>query len=818
MAKTAQELLNQNNVNKGITTGLDSEATVKPQPSKDFNSWSNKTDGANPESPSTNNATRREKYGISQGTTVPESTKIGAYDTVSPVISTDRWTTPDSDSWNQYTWYIKKISGNSFITTEYDKLRKEIEDSLRAKGIDTTKEVYGSMITDYVNKAIQAEYDMWALSAQMSGLTDTQAYNVKLVDTLTKETWAGLAQGKSVKEIAEALWQDEWVIQKIAQGKHAELIQLSQEYEDEQMRKYLRYKEDLDTQMARNITQYQNAKTNLDYQFNSAMSTLKNSLFDAEWTARGTAAWLWMTGTSYLLDRIQNQYNNQMTDLQNTYEYQSANAQIAINNALEDYTTNVKRYMEDYSTAIKEIQSYVYDNYLKLSNQMLSAADQLKALSQVKANVEEMKANAIVSAAAALEDWNTALYNFIANTYWLDSADFTTHQFTNAELGRTSSSTIWNDTNNLWHILASDDWTRIWTYRSANGYTYNVYATREDWLLATQWLLQRAYYGKTLKEAAQKWIWQGKDISWAVAVLKELWLDPNAILSDENVRKFMEAIGRREWTIKKGETLDDWVKWWKDLSWYWTSSNWWESTWWNYDKAYTKDYDRYLTNWRDSFKKSTQEALIQQFWSMDNFIKNAQEYSESVIQPQQAQTFQSSLDILVEFNKAWNKLNDRQKWTVKKLWVKDSYQNWFYSDEVNNAVNLYKQLMAQWFIQNIIDSKKKWATYGPLSDNEWGKIQDAYSSMKLNAPEYVQGYIDYMMYDLSTAITELWWTPDIESWLQRDISSLYNNSNSQSVFNTPGSAYTWAGSVNSWTNSQWAYQSWTVNTWATQMW
>ena len=60
--------------------------------------------------------------------------------------------------------------------------------------------------------------------------------------------------------------------------------------------------------------------------------------------------------------------------------------------------------MEDYSTAIKEIQSYVYDNYLKLSNQMLSAADQLKALSQVKANVEEMKANAIVSAAAALED------------------------------------------------------------------------------------------------------------------------------------------------------------------------------------------------------------------------------------------------------------------------------------------------------------------------------------------------------------------------------------------------------------------------------
>jgi hypothetical protein len=95
-----------------------------------------------------------------------------------------------------------------------------------------------------------------------------------------------IAQGKSIKEIAQALGQEERVIQKIAEGKQTELIQLSQQYEDEQMREYLRYREDLDTQMARNITQYQNVKTNLDYQFNSAINTLKTSLFDAEWTAR----------------------------------------------------------------------------------------------------------------------------------------------------------------------------------------------------------------------------------------------------------------------------------------------------------------------------------------------------------------------------------------------------------------------------------------------------------------------------------------------------------------------------------------------------
>ena len=784
------------NQQNGLAQNLDSEATKNSQPNKLFIPGARNIPGADPEQPSINNATRREQYAIeTQGSTVPESTKIGAYDTVSPVISTDRWTTPDSDSRNQYTWYIKKLKGNSFITTEYDKLRKEIEDSLRAKGIDTTKEIYGSMITDYVNKAIQAEYDMWALSAQMSGLTDTQAYNVKLIDTLTKETWAALAQWKSIPEIAQALGQDERVIQKIAQGKHAELIQLSQEYEDEQMRKYIRYKEDLDTQIARNITQYQNAKTNLDYQFNSAMSTLKNSLFDAEWTARGTAAWLWMTGTSYLLDRIQNQYNNQMMDLQNTYEYQSANAQIAINNALEDYTTNVKRYMEDYSTAIKEIQSYVYDNYLRLSSQMLSAADQLKALSQVKANVEEMKANAIVSAAASLEDWNTALYNLIANTYWLDSTDFTTHQFTNAELGRTSSSTIWNDTNNLWHILASDDWTRIWTYKSANGYTYNVYATREDWLLATQWLLQRAYYGKTLKQAAQKWIWQGKDISWALSVLKQLWLDPNAILSDENVRKFMEAIGRREWTIKAGETLDDWVKWWKNLSWYWTWTwlVWWEWTTW-YNENYTEDYDTYLKKWTDWFKKASQDALIQKFGSWDNFVANAKAY-QKVKTKQDAATMLDSLKTMQDLRNAWWELSAPQKAELWTIWLTAWWENWLTALsnlwwwDISDVYAKFNTVSAQWFIDTLVQSKKNWAAYGQLSDAEWSKINKARSELTLRNPGKFDNVLWNMISNIYSNLKELWYSDE-------EISSYLWSTNTQinitSNLSFPNSVATWA--------------------------
>jgi len=47
---------------KSMLADLDSQATSKPQPSKSMNGGSAKIDGANPTSPSTNPATRREQY------------------------------------------------------------------------------------------------------------------------------------------------------------------------------------------------------------------------------------------------------------------------------------------------------------------------------------------------------------------------------------------------------------------------------------------------------------------------------------------------------------------------------------------------------------------------------------------------------------------------------------------------------------------------------------------------------------------------------------------------------------------------------------
>jgi hypothetical protein len=69
----------------------------------------------------------------------------------------------------------------------------------------------------------------------------------------------------------------------------------------------------------------------------------------------------------------------------------------------------------------------------------------------------------------------------------------------------------------------------------------------------------------TLGEAAQKWIGKGKDISGAKSVITQKGLSLSETLSDNNVMKFMEAIGQWEGTLK-GMSLEERARSGKQLS------------------------------------------------------------------------------------------------------------------------------------------------------------------------------------------------------------------------------------------------------------
>ena len=334
-------------------------------------------------------------------------------------------------------------------------------------------------------------------------------------------------------------------------------------------------------------------------------------------------------------------------------------------------------------------------------------------------------------------------------TYWSNWV----YQFSDAEV-RTWD-TIWNDINSIWHILDSEDWLRVWTYKSSNGYTYNVYANREDWIKATENLLKRWYYGMTLADAAQKWIWQWKDITTAKNIIKQKWLSLNEKLSDSNVRKFIEAMWTWEWTLKWWQSLDDWAKWWKSL---WTWSQWWQlynpnlveiyRIWWDTAKDSSTDQDRFWKMYGDEISAAwvSKEQFMKQYeeWYAE---ESADAYKEVL----------AHLDQLIELT--WWEYDLWERWDSIR-WIKDV---WAVYDYIKNnlTVNWLRDAKAQWlklWVLSDSDVKMIWSAATTLKWNQsqksWNRELNDFREKLLSKNKYLrQKYQNTSAYTPNTSIS-----------------------------------------------------------------
>lgn len=358
--------------------------------------------------------------------------------------------------------------------------------------------------------------------------------------------------------------------------------------------------------------------------------------------------------------------------------------------------------------------------------------------------------------------------------YWAGWYDANwVYQFSDAEVREAGSDwkykdTIWNDINSIWHILASNDWIRVWTYQSPNWYTYNVYANREDWIKATEQLLRNSYYWMTLWDAAQKWIGKGKDITAAKNVIRNAWLKLSDKLSDSNARAFIEAMGTWEWTLK-WKSLDDWAKWGKDLSWY---GNWWTSS---FDNSMSKAYDEYAE------AKSSKEkaAVAARYWkTTEQMDKEAYQYdwwrnAEDV--KSLVDEIDKMLDWEIEIPSARQRMDTADTWELDPItsffipWSsKQSNRNWLYSH------NLIHDTL---WMKKLIELKSRGATFWALSDPEreainnvatklapWmddatykQTLRDIRSALVKSAHWYLDNY-HYQWWTMSDAAAELWLT------------------------------------------------------------
>lgn len=351
--------------------------------------------------------------------------------------------------------------------------------------------------------------------------------------------------------------------------------------------------------------------------------------------------------------------------------------------------------------------------------------------------------------------------------------------------------TIWNDINSIWHILQSNDWLRVWTYTSKNWYTYNVYPDRETWIQATVNLLKKWYYWKTLADAAQKWIWQWKDISNAKSVIQQFWLSLDAKLDDSNVRKFIEAMWTWEWTLK-WQSLDEWAKWGKDLSWYatvaetkwvtsdpyawvsWYTNNWTEinSGWWITSLESTYAQDKWRSDW-------DRDAVLNWYWiTIKDFNEQRKKYAEHMMATELQSTLQDSLDrinALIEWEDKENSwIWDYHQWWLdrmsvdtegEKSWV-DSLINplWTYTDATKWKA-LFDYLKNNETLNKFLNLKQNWATFWAMQQAEWDMIASSVSELKWEQPKEVfqdnlkkvKERLENQMLELDPTYTADWW-------------------------------------------------------------
>ena len=582
--KQLQDFMWGKNSNKGITTGLDSQATQKPQPSKQMNAGSVSIPWADPNVPSKNNATRRAEYGIQTN-----------FENYMNWLSTDQKTklregvqTLRNQGKNEaeINSYLNQLAqgmtpqqpetkvGNVNPTGSFATYQSNYtygKDSV----MDEQMAIYDKANTKNETALAGLLLETDALKAKSSNVNDvrnlineiTQAYRKGIYDTNT---------------IAKQLWVDPNYVKLVQQGKAAELVHLSDDFRNKMMKGYDWQREDYDISQKRLEEDYNLSMRRLESQYSSAMQRLHRDMFDSQWASNVGSAVAGLSGSQYAYDSLKAKHEQAINDMKNEYNFANEATKMALNRATQDYAKNIERLDFQYAEGMKEIQASVLAQFQQIDSKIWLTVEQMaNSYWSLLQNVATAKNKIVWDYIKALWAGQEEYARQISNLWglWLDPS---IHNFTDIELWR-NWETIGNAINSIGHILNSNDGLRVWVYRNKkSGHLYNVYPTRQEWLEATKGLLKRWYYNMKIWDAIQKWIGMGKDVSTAKGIAKSLGLDLNATLWDGTVLKFIEAMWRWEWTLKKWETIEMWLQGGNDLSQYKGSSkSWsaWETDW-----------------------------------------------------------------------------------------------------------------------------------------------------------------------------------------------------------------------------------------------
>lgn len=598
--KQLQDFMWGKNSNKGITTGLDSQATQKPQPSKQMNAGSVSIPWADPNVPSKNNATRRAEYGIQTN-----------FENYMNWLSTDQKTklregvqTLRSQGKNEaeINSYLNQLAqgmtpqqpenkvGNVNPTGSFATYQSNYtygKDSV----MDEQMAIYDKANTKNETALAGLLLETDALKAKSSNVNDvrnlineiTQAYRKGIYDTNT---------------IAKQLWVDPNYVKLVQQGKAAELVHLSDDFRNKMMKGYDWQREDYDISQKRLEEDYNLSMRRLESQYSSAMQRLHRDMFDSQWASNVGSAVAGLSGSQYAYDSLKAKHEQAINDMKNEYNFANEATKMALNRATQDYAKNIERLDFQYAEGMKEIQASVLAQFQQIDSKIWLTVEQMaNSYWSLLQNVATAKNKIVWDYIKALWAGQEEYARQISNLWglWLDP---NSHNFTDKDLWRTwsavkqkdwttkrvSNINIPNATNNFGNIIykawANEVW-RVGSYTSQNGRTYNVYWSRADGYNAAKALLKRAYYGMKINDAIGKWInWSWSAPKRAAEIAQSNGLSLSEVLSDSNADKLLLSMGQWEWSLRSGQTIEQWIAEGEDYSRY-ASKSWsaWETDW-----------------------------------------------------------------------------------------------------------------------------------------------------------------------------------------------------------------------------------------------
>jgi len=146
----------------------------------------------------------------------------------------------------------------------------------------------------------------------------------------------------------------------------------------------------------------------------------------------------------------------------------------------------------------------------------------------------------------------------------------------------------------------------------------------------------------------------------------------------------------------------------------------------DFDQATIPQYTNYLTSWKIGTNKDEMAQMVKQFGSIEEFKRQAEAYNNSPNWPRQR-----------ELDKV-NKLKTQVEWLLSEenaealsnsVWtIQTAMSPWTIRDKEAYLANI--QNFLDWkTLQNLIDVKAEWATFGALSNEELRMLQNSASAL-----------------------------------------------------------------------------------------